>query len=210
VWRITGKLAANLCVFFRLSSWKRTTTRRGTETNFQILRRSSTASSAKSSNVTSGALLSSVVGSVAFCLVVIEASTLVSIATDSVVPVFAAESTGGEAFQSNNTASNVLGNFASTVFWLNVIGDVVESIEVEPSMTNNAEILLEEDEVDLEFDSTDSDLAADFVVGSAVGLEVDLGIILAVAQPANWSEVTECQQKRQLEMARQRTYEVGS
>ena len=55
-----NELAANLCVFLRLSSWKRTTIRRGAGTIFQILRRSSTGSSAKSSNVTSGALLSSV------------------------------------------------------------------------------------------------------------------------------------------------------
>jgi hypothetical protein len=208
--RIIGELAANLCVFLRLSSWKRTTTRRGAGTNFQILRRSSTGSSAKSSNVTSGALLSSVAGSVTFCLVVIEASTLVSIAIDSAVSVFAAESAENEAFQSNNTASNVYEAFASKVFWLSVIGDVVASIEAEALVTNSREIALEEDEVDLEFDSTDSDLAADFVVGSAIGLEVDSGVILAVAQLATWSEVTECQQKKQWEMARQRTHEVGS
>jgi len=87
---------------------------------------------------------------------------------------------------------------------------VVASIEAEALVTNSREIALEEDEVDLEFDSTDSNLAADFVVGSAVGLEVDSGVILAVAQLANWSEVTECQQKKQWEMARQRTHEVGS
>ena len=55
-----NELPANLCVFLRLFSWKRTTIRRGAGTIFQILRRSSTGSSAKRSNVTSGALLSSV------------------------------------------------------------------------------------------------------------------------------------------------------
>jgi hypothetical protein len=50
----------------------------------------------------------------------------------------------------------------------------------------------------LKFNLADLDLAADLLVVFAVGLEVDLGVILAVAQLAAWSEALECQPKKQL------------
>lgn len=138
----------------------------------------------------------SAAGSVTFCSVVVEASALVSLAIDSVVPVFAAESTEVEAFESTTIASDVFEAFVSTVFWLSVIGDVVGSIEVEALVINSREFALEEEEVDLKFVLTDLDLAADFMVGLVVGLDADLSVILAVAQFAVWSEALECQQKK--------------
>ncbi len=61
---------------------------------------------------------------------------------------------------------------------------MVESIEVEALVTNSRKFALEEDEIDLKLDLPVLDLAADFVLGFAVGLEVELGVILAVAQLA--------------------------